>query len=252
VNKQGNFLPLPGSVELIAARLKSVSVAGAMAIAIAALSGCSTSIALKDPTIPDPLVDKLPLNVAARFPERFEHFVHEEQVIGKKKWSIDMGRSNSMLFEKLFGAMFTDFQVIGADAEPRNLGIDALIEPSIDAFEFSVPNQSQTDAFAVWIRYRIKIFDANGDPIANWPISAYGKSMSEGIGGDDALRRAAVLAMRDAAALVILQMDKATGISSLSEARRGSLAVEPAVAGEPAAVDVVRTRAQEATQDDTG
>ena len=224
----------------------------ALAIAIAALSGCSTNVALKDPTIPDPLVDKLPLNVAARFPERFEHFVHEEQVIGKKKWSIDMGRSNSMLFEKLFGAMFTNFQVIGADAEPRNLGIDALIEPSIDAFEFSVPNQSQSEEFAVWIRYRIKIFDANGDQIANWPISAYGKSMSEGIGSDDALRRAAVLAMRDAAALVILQMDKATGISALSEARRGSLAPEPAVAAEPAAVDVVRTKAQEATQDDTG
>ena len=37
-------------------------------------------------------------------------------------------------------------------------------------------------------------------------------------GGDEALQRAAVLAMRDAAALIILQMDKATGISKLSQA----------------------------------
>ncbi|HEX5765107.1 MAG TPA: hypothetical protein VFY27_06025, partial [Woeseiaceae bacterium] len=92
---------------------------------------------MKDPTIPDPLIDKMPLSVAARFPEAFEHFVHEEQVIGKKKWTIDMGRANSMLFEKLFGSMFTEFQVIPADAEAADFGVDALIEPSIDAFEFS-------------------------------------------------------------------------------------------------------------------
>ena len=82
-----------------------------------------------------------------------------------------------------------------------------------------MPNQSQTDEFAVWIRYRIKIFDNEGVQIANWPIAAYGKSQTTTFGGDNALRRAAVLAMRDAAALIIMQMDKATGISKLSAAR---------------------------------
>jgi hypothetical protein len=233
---------------VIAARLKSLSVA----IILAGLSGCSTQVALKDPTIPDPLIDKLPLSVGARFPETFEHFVHEEQVIGKKKWTIDMGRANSMLFEKLFGSMFTEFQVVPVGTEPQDLGIDAYIEPSIDAFEFSVPNQSQTDAFAVWIRYRIKIFDGEGNQVANWPISAYGKSMSEGIGSDDALRRAAMLAMRDAAALIILQMDKATGISALSEARRGGLAAQPPVTVEPAVGENLRTITQEDRPDDSG
>jgi hypothetical protein len=233
---------------LIAARLKSISVA----IVIAAVSGCSTQVKLEDPTIPDALVDKMPLTVAARFPEAFEHFVHEEQVIGKKKWTIDLGRSNSMLFEQLFESMFTDFSVIAPDAQPADLGIDALIEPSIDAFEFSVPNQSQTDAFAVWIRYRIKIFDGQGNQIANWPISAYGKSLSSGISGGDALRRAAVLAMRDAAALVILQMDKATGISALSDARRDDPAARPAAGGEPPDADILQTTATEDPQDDSG
>ena len=233
---------------MIAARLKFVSVA----IIVAALSGCSTQVSLKDPTIPDPLIDKMPLSVAARFPETFEHFVHEEQVIGKKKWTIDLGRSNSMLFEKLFDSMFTEFAVLPADTEPRDLGIDALIEPSIDAFEFSVPNQSQTDAFAVWIRYRIKIFDGEGNQIANWPISAYGKSLSKGISNDDALRRAAVLAMRDAAALIILQMDKATGISALIDARQGSLAAQPPAIGVPAPDKTLQTTTQEDPRDDSG
>ena len=235
----------------MSARLMSVSVAIFVAAALATMSGCSTQVTLKDPTIPDPLIDKMPLSVAARFPEAFEHYVHEEQVIGKKKWTIDLGRSNSMLFEKLFGSMFTEFTVIPPNAEPRDLNIDALIEPSIDAFEFSVPNQSQTDAFAVWIRYRIKIFDGEGNQIANWPISAYGKSLSKGIGNDDALRRAAVLAMRDAAALVILQMDKATGISALSEAR-SSMAAQPSTASKPVRAENLQNFTQESPSDDSG
>lgn len=189
-----------------------------LALFLVAASGCSTQVAVSDPTIPDPLINAMPISVGARYPERFDNFVHEERVIGKEKWQIDLGQSNRLLFDKLFSSMFSDFRVLGPDDDPKSLGLDAMIEPSIDAFEFSVPEQSQTDAFAVWIRYRIKIFDRTGTQVANWPISAYGKSQTTTFGGDEALSRAAVLAMRDAAALIILQMDKSTGISSLAQA----------------------------------
>lgn len=208
------------------------------------LTGCSTQVVVEDPTIPDPLIDRLPLSVGARYPEVFGKFVHEEQVIGKDKWLIDLGRSNQLLFDKLFGSMFTDYRVITADEDPDNFAFDAFIEPSIDAFEFSVPEQSQTDAFAVWIRYRIKVFDSQGTQIANWPISAYGKALTTMFGGDEALRRAAVLAMRDAAALIIMQMDKSTGISSLANVE------SPAAA--PTAPESVLQSSAEDTNDETG
>lgn len=187
--------------------------------AASALAACGgAAVTVDGPTIPEPLIEQLPLSVAARYPEVFENFVHEEEVIGKEKWSINLGSSNRLFFTQLFDSMFTDFTVIDADTDPQDLDIDALIEPSIDAFEFSVPSQSQTEDFAVWIRYRIKIFDKEGVQIANWPIAAYGKSLSTMFGGDEALQRAAILAMRDAAALIIMQMDKATGISKLGSA----------------------------------
>ena len=218
------------------------------------LGGCGGSqVKLVDPTIPEPLIDKLPLSVAARYPDNFAHFVHEEVVIGKEKWSIDLGRANEMLFTQLFGSMFTDFRVIQAGTDPRDLTIDAYIEPSIDAFEFSVPSQSQTEEFAVWIRYRLKIFDDQGNEIANWPISAYGKSLTTTFGSDEALRRAAVLAMRDAAALVILQMDKATGISKLSSATQGPpMLTAPQPAEDAPAEKVMQTTATEEPVDDSG
>lgn len=194
---------------------------------LTAVGGCSSHVTVNNPTIPDPLVEKIPLSVAVRYPPEFEHFVHQEQVIGKEKWTIDLGRSNKFLFTNLFRSMFNELTVVEGSEEPGDLGVDALIEPSIDAFEFSTPSQSQTQAFAVWIRYRIKIFDREGEQFANWPISAYGKSQTTMMGGDEALQRAAVLAMRDAAALIVMQMDKTTRISRLGRRSVSSVAASP-------------------------
>ena len=226
-----------------------------IAASCAAVSACGgAKVKLSDPTIPEPLIDQLPISVAASYPENFSHFVHEELVIGKEKWTIDLGRSNALLFDQLFSSMFTEYQVIDKDADPADLQIDAFIELNVDAFEFSVPAQSQTEDFAVWIRYRIKIFDTDGNQIANWPISAYGKAQAKLFGNDDALRRAAVLAMRDAAALIILQMDKATGISKLSAAARGD-GKPPLSPQGPLTIpdkDALQTTAKEDSNDDSG
>ncbi len=228
--------------------LKAVSIA----VFLAALGGCSSHVTVNDPLIPDPVFEEIPISVAVRFPDVFEHFVHEEQVIDKKKWTVDLGRSNALLFTKLFGAMFNELTIIDNDVDARDLPIDALIEPSIDAFEFSVPGQSHTSSFAVWIRYRIRIFDSEGKLIANWPISAYGKSLSTRMGGDDALHRAAVLAMRDAAALIIMQMDKATGISRLNRSTLSSVAASPEPALPESVKDISQTSASEDTTDEAG
>ena len=215
------------------------------------LGGCGSSVSITDPTIPQPLIAKLPMTVAGRYPERFQNFVHEERVIGKEKWTINLGRSNAMLFDQLFASMFTEYIVIDDVTDPKEMGIDALIEPTIDAFEFSVPHQSQTEEFAVWIRYRIKVFDNQGKQVANWPISAYGKAQATTFGSDAALRRAAVLAMRDAAALIIMQMDKSTGVSKLAQSASNPATPDTAPSDEPEA-STLQTTAAEETVDETG
>lgn len=191
------------------------------------LAGCSSTVLMDEPTIPEPRVVKIPVAVLLRIPEQFESFVHKEDVLGKESWTIDLGRANATFFTQLFGHLFTDVTIIGPDDDARDFEFDALIEPSIDGFEFSVPNQSKTEAFAVWIRYRLRIFDREGNNASNWTVSAYGKSQKTGIGGSDSLQRAAVLAMRDAAALIVMQMDKVTKISSLANGGVASPIAEP-------------------------
>jgi len=185
-------------------------------------AGCGSNVTLDPPTIPTPLIDKMPLSIALRIPAEFEHFVHEDEVLGRERWTIDLGRSNAALFTQLFGFMFDEVTVLGPGDDASALVIDALIEPSIDAFEFSVPSQSKTDTYAVWIRYRLRIYDSSGDQFANWPLSAYGKSEQTGLTGAEPLKRAAVLAMRDAAALMIMKLDTSTRIMTLKDRPRSA------------------------------
>lgn len=188
-----------------------------VSLAIAALAGCSSTVTMEMPTIPQPRIEKIPVDVAVRIPAEFENFVHVEDVLGKDTWTINLGRSNAAFFSQLFDFMFDSVVILGPDDDPRDFQFDALIEPTIEGFEFSVPSQSQTDAFAVWIRYRMAVFDSVGNRASSWTVSAYGKSQKEGLGGSDSLKRAAILAMRDAAALIIMQMDKVTNIRKLAD-----------------------------------
>ena len=124
--------------------------------------GCASNVKMTAPTIPVPLVDKIPISVGLRMPDNFDEFVHEESVFGREDWTINLGNANAALFTQLFGHMFDTVTVLQTEDDPKNMGLDALVEPSIDAFEFSTPGQSSTDAFAVWIRYRMKVFDREG------------------------------------------------------------------------------------------
>jgi len=148
--------------------------------------------------------------------------------------------------------MFTSVKVLGPDDDPQLLPLDALIEPSIDEFEFSTPEQSSTDAFAVWIRYRLKVYDREGKLVSNWPVSAYGKSLTTTMASSAALQRAATLAMRDAAALMIMKFDNVTRISSL--AGSSSIELAPAAETETGETDSieVQTTALEGSDDEAG
>jgi len=189
-------------------------------------AGCASNVTIETPSIPEPHIVKLPMDVAVRIPAEFHNFVHEENVLGRETWTIDLGSTNAAFFTQLFGYMFDNVIVLGPDDNALDYTFDALVEPTIEGFEFSVPNQSKTDAFAVWIRYRMQIFDSLGNNASTWTVSAYGKSQKEGMGGSKSLQRAAVLAMRDAAALILLQMDKSTKIGELADGPLDLSAIE--------------------------
>lgn len=176
--------------------------------------GCSSQVKIDNPNIPKLLVTQAPFSIAIKYPDNFNNFIHEEKVIGRKTWQVDFSHSNKLLFNEIFQSFFKKVTVIEYSKDNIYQNFNFTIMPSIDAIEFSVPEQSQDETFSVWIRYRIKIFDSTGNEIINWPISSYGKTSTTTFSDDDDLANAAILAMRDAAALIVLQLEKTNKLST--------------------------------------
>lgn len=165
-----------------------------------AATACSQSVTV-DNTFPTPLVQPLPLRVGVHYTEALTSYSYTEDLPNETRWSFTMGEANRTLFDQIFTAIFDSATTVESNVVPDDQ-FDAVIEPEILALEFSLPHQSQTDQYAVWIRYNLKIFTPDGTLITEWPVSAYGQSDSRRFKGKESMAQAAVRAMRDAAATI--------------------------------------------------
>ena len=179
---------------------------------MAGLSGCSQSLTLVT-GFPEPVIEPMPLTVGLRYPDTLTDYVHQEAPPLEAEWTIKIGDANKKLFNSLFTAMFTETMHLEPDADPSDYPeLDAIIEPTLEEFEFSLPRQSQTAQYAVWLRYNLRVFAPNGDLISNWPVTAYGQVGAKSMAAEESMRQATVLAMRDAAANIAVGFKNAPGI----------------------------------------
>jgi hypothetical protein len=192
MRKIPNFRPLLARAVLIS-------------VVIACVSGCAQTVEVKT-DFPDPLVDSLPLKVGMRYSQQFLEYRYSEDLPDDVSWSFSIGESNRKLFDKIFTTLMEQAVEVGDDDSLE--GFDAIIEPSVVALEFSLPRQSRSDQYAVWIRYMLKVLDTDGQLISELPISAYGQSDSKLLNGDDSMRQATIRAMRDAAVSIIVSFSK--------------------------------------------
>ena len=177
-----------------------------------ALVGCSQSLTVQT-EFPTPVLEPLPLIVGIRYPDTLTDYVHHEAPPLEAEWTIHLGAANVLLFDKLFGAMFIQTVALEQDtsivAHPE---LDAVIEPTLEEFEFSLPRQSQTDQYAVWLRYNVRVYTPDGELICNWPVTAYGQAGAKTTAPEKPMQQATVLAMRDAAASIAVGFINAPGI----------------------------------------
>ncbi len=167
------------------------------------ISGCSGSVDVVE-TFPTPLVDQLPLHVALQYPPALADFKYKEDAAADRDWTVQLGSANVRMFDAIFNRMFAVTQRVSTveNAAQEMPGLDAIIVPAVDNFEFSVPNQSATDQFAVWIRYNVDVYGPDGQLILRWPVTAYGQCGKGGLSDEQSMERATVLALRDAAATI--------------------------------------------------
>jgi len=192
---------------------------------LALLAGCAARTITLDGTYPSPLVGKSPLTVGVYYPSELRDFAYTEidDSSGKDQYIIQSGASQLKLFNTLLPAMFE--RVVPLD-EPTTdqSGIDAIFVPTIAEFQLGLPDKTKLKVYEVWLKYNMRLTQPNGDYIADWVMTAYGKSPTENFQSVDAgVQNAALVAMRDLAASFTLGFNEIPDVKEwLQQSARSS------------------------------
>ena len=207
-------------------RWRSLWLAASLALAA---SGCASSVGVQA-DFPRPLVEPLPIRIGVVFSEALRTFEYYEEIPQHSKWTIQLGSANVAMFEPLFSSMFREARIVPTLplSEADRTGLDAVLQPELEKFEFDVPRNPDAKFVEVWLQYRMTLLATDGTQIAAWPVVGYGKAQTGMLGNEGSLRRAAVRAMREVGATLVTGFAKQPAVGEWLEEthHEANLAVE--------------------------
>jgi hypothetical protein len=166
-----------------------------------ALSGCGVSNVVIEGSFPTPNINKIPVTVAVYYDDAIRGFSYlEYSETGQEEFNIESGQSHMELFNAVLPAMFDRVIVVDNLEDARAEGVDAVFAPAIEEFQLALPAKTKLDVYEVWIKYNMRLITAEGDYIADWIVTSYGKTPTETFRSvADGINEAAVVALRDLA-----------------------------------------------------
>ena len=198
------------------------------------LAACGTTEFEAKPTIPPPLVTKIPVVVGIYVPPEFSEKVHREKREGTN-YAIAVGKGQAAAFVRLMEAMFARaVPVASTDAGARtDPEIRGVFEPVLEDFAFITPADSGANLFAVSLKYRINGYDPAGRLVDSWTFTGYGTQATPSLGTrrKEALEGATRLAMRDAGAKLAAEFREQAIVRGLLPAESEAAPVEVAPPG---------------------
>ena len=174
------------------------------------LTACGVNNVVIEGSFPTPNITKLPLNVAVYYDPALKEFAYiEYSETGSEEYNIASGQSHIELFSTVLPAMFDGVVVVDSIEEAEALGVDAIFAPIIDEFQLALPTKTKLDVYEIWIKYNMRLMTADGDYIADWVLTSYGKTPSESLRSvEAAINAAAIVALRDLASSFSLSFSK--------------------------------------------
>ncbi len=166
-----------------------------------ALVSCGVSTVTIEGSFPTPNISKLPLSVAVYYDQSLQDFAYMEySETGSEEFNVQSGQSHIALFNAVLPAMFDDVVVIDSLDDAVAAEVDAVFTPLIEEFQLALPTKTKLDVYEVWIKYNMRLVTAEGDYIADWVLTSYGKTPTETFRStESAINDAAVVALRDLA-----------------------------------------------------
>jgi len=159
---------------------------------------CTQSIVINT-TVPEPLVEKIEnFNIAVIYEDNIQNYQYEN--INSKSSAcceIDFSDSQLNLFRKILQSFFPGLIELPNNNSEMLSNVHLYMEPQLDAFEFLSPEESRNDKYAVWLKYKIDIYDNKKTLLSNWYITGYGEQSTGSFGVSESLTKAIDLALRD-------------------------------------------------------
>lgn len=184
-------------------------------IALALMAAaCQQSMSIKVASeVPVPLMTQLPLSLGVFYDGELLNYVYEEDSDERSNWKIDSGASHAALFARILPAMFR--QVTEVAGAPTAAPVDAVLVPRVAEMQFALPHETKTDFYEAWIKYEMTLLDPQGERIAAWLVTGYGKSSTEFMKSRDKGLNAAVnQALRDAGARFALGFPRVAAVKT--------------------------------------
>jgi hypothetical protein len=198
---------------------------------LALLAGCGTTEFEARPTIPTPLVAKIPVVIGVYMAPEYREKVYREEREGADV-AIALGKGQSEGFMRLMDAMFLRVvPVTSTDAGARtDPAIRGVLEPVLEDVAFVTPTDSGADVYAVSLKYRVNGYKPDGQFTDSWTFTGYGAAaVGNLLGiGTDALQQATQLAMRDAGARLATELREQAIVRGLLPADSSAPATEEA------------------------
>ena len=172
-----------------------------LVLSVLFLASCGVSNVTIEGSFPTPNISKLPLTVAVYYDDALREFSYlEYSETGAEEFNIESGQSHIELFDSVLPAMFEEVVVVDSMEAAEARGVDAVFTPLIEEFQLALPTKTKLDVYEVWIKYNMRLVTAEGDYIADWVLTSYGKTPTETFRTTEAaINDAAVVALRDLA-----------------------------------------------------
>ena len=159
--------------------------------------------------IPDPLVAKIEnFNLAVIYDDNIKNYQFENinSESGEATIKIDFANSQVNLFNKILQSFFPGLIELASQNSEVYPNIDLYMESKLDTFELLSPIESRNDKYAVWLKYKIDIFDHKKNLLSNWNITGYGEHGAESR-APESLTRAVDLALRDVGVNLVIKIE---------------------------------------------
>jgi hypothetical protein len=137
------------------------------------------------------------------YSEDFANHKYEYEPKGRKeiKLVMDTGAVQKKMFNTLLPPMFDQVVLLDSFPPPPGSDVELVLIPEVDEFQHAVPSHTKINVFEIWVRYRMQLFDLEGEPVADWIMSSYGKTPTAFMqSNDEGINAAAIVALRDAGA----------------------------------------------------